>query len=197
MADSSERPYKRRHYFINRRLQGRFTVYFLILGLFITMSTSMLIWHFSAKEFDRFIYRSHISPVTPWEVVFPVLIWAVGVSVAVLVISAYLFAHLIFKGISERLSSFNNALRDIGEGNLVLPDLDDRIREVNEPLRLFIEKMKADIASLQATQKAMRDLVGKMAMTGEWAMHLKDMEGLSKAFGGKLSDCFIRRKDKC
>ena len=74
MAENLQRPYKRRHYFINRRLQGRFTIYFLILGLFITVSASMLIWHFSAKGFDRFIYRSHLPPITPWEIVFPVMI---------------------------------------------------------------------------------------------------------------------------
>ena len=167
MAENLQRPYKRRHYFINRRLQGRFTIYFLILGLFITVSASMLIWHFSAKEFGRLIYRSHISPITPWEVVFPVMIKTVAISTAALVISAYLFAHLIFKRISTRLLSFNDTLRDIGEGNLTLPNLDNGIKEINEPLKLFIETMKQEITSLHATQKEIKDLVEKIEKTQE------------------------------
>lgn len=189
MAENLQRPYKRRHYFINRRLQGRFTTYFLILGLFITVSATMLIWHFSAKEFDRFIYRSHLSPITPWGIVFPIMIKTVAISTAALVISAYLFAHLIFKRVSARFLFFNDTLRDIGEGNLTLPNLDNGIKEINEPLKLLTETMKQDITSLQAAQKGMQNLVEKMEKTQEKVTLLNDMESMSKAFAEKLYNC--------
>ncbi|MBI1810752.1 MAG: hypothetical protein HY035_08015 [Nitrospirae bacterium] len=196
MAENLQRPYKRRHYFINRRLQGRFTIYFLILGLFITVSASMLIWHFSAKEFDRLIYRSHISPITPWEVVFPVMIKTVAISTAALVIAAYLFAHLIFKRISARLLSFNDALKNIGEGNLTLTNLDNGIKEINEPLKLLTETMKQDITSLQAARKGMQNLVEKMEKTQqEKVTLLNDIEGMSKVFAEKLYNCRLVLRD--
>jgi len=189
MAEKRQRLYERRHYFINRSLQGRFTIYFLILGLFITLSTSMFIWHFSAKEFDGFIYRSHLSPVTPWETVFPVMMKAIVVSTLVLVISAYLFAHLIFKRISANFLLFDNTLTDIGEGKLALANLDHGIKELNEPLKLFIETLKRDITSLQAAQRGMKILVEKMEKTQEKAALLNDIEGIGKLFAKKLSNC--------
>jgi len=155
----------------------------------------MLIWHFSAKGFDRFIYRSHLPPITPWEIVFPVMIKTVAISTAALVISAYIFAHLIFKRISTRLLPFNDTLRDIGEGNLTLPNLDNGIKEINEPLKLFIETMKQDITSLQATRKGMQNLVEKMEKTQEKVTLLNDIEGMSKVFAEKLYNCRIVLRD--
>lgn len=195
MAENLQRPYKkRRHYFINRRLQGRFTIYFLILALFIIVSASMIIWHFSTKEFDRLIHRSHIPTITPWEVVFPVMIKTMAISIAALLISAYLFAHLIFKRIATKLLSFNNALRDIGEGKLTLPSLNNGIKELSEPLKLFTETIKQDITSLQATQKEMKSLVEKMEKTEQKAALLNILEGMSKVFAEKLYNCrFVLR----
>ena len=118
-----------------------------------------------------------------------------AISTAALVISAYLFAHLIFKRISTRLLSFNDTLRDIGEGNLTLPNLDNGIKELNEPLKLFIETMKQDITSLQATRKGMQNLVEKMEKTQEKVTLLNDIEGMSKVFAEKLYNCRLVLRD--
>jgi hypothetical protein len=189
MAEHQRRPFRRRHYFINRRLQGRFTIYFLILGLFIALSTSMFIWHFSAEEFDRFIYRSHLSPIAPWEVVFPVMMKAGVVSTAMLILSAFFCAHVIFKRLRAKFLVFNDTLREIDKGNLTLANLDDGIQELNEPLKLFVEMLKQDIMSLQATQKGMKNLVEKMEQQQDKAAVLHDIEGLGKVFAKKMSTC--------
>ncbi len=183
--------YKRRRYFINKGLQGRFTACFLILGFFISLGASMFIWRFLTQEFDRFIYRSHFSPITPWEVVFPIMAKAFVVSTAALVILAYVFVHLVFKRISAKLLFFKNTLRNIAEGKLALTDPGAGLKDLNEPLKLFVETLKQDIMSLQAGQKRMKALVEKMEKTEEKAALLNDIEGMGKAFAEKLSNCRI------
>jgi methyl-accepting chemotaxis protein len=189
MAENQQGPYTRRRYFINRRLQGRFTIFFLTLGLFITLNTTLFVWHFSEKEFDSFIYRSHLSPVTPWEAIFPVMMKTVVAATTALVISAYVCTHLIFKRLSAKFSLLNNALRDIDRGNLTGADPDTGIKEINEPLKLFIETLRQDIISLQTTQKGMKNLVEKMEKAPEKVTLLHDIEDMGKAFEKKLSNC--------
>lgn len=195
MAGEQQHLHKRRRYFINTRLQGRFTVCFLILGLFIILGAGIFIWRFSAQECDRFICRSHLSSITPWDVVFPIMMKAIVAAAAVLVPSAYLFAHLVFKRISAKLSSFNGALRDLNQGKLALTNLDEGMLELNEPLKLFAETLKQGIISLQAAQKGMKNVVDRMEKTRDKAALLQDLEGRGRAFAEKLSACRFVAED--
>ncbi|MCL4537221.1 MAG: hypothetical protein M1610_06495 [Nitrospirae bacterium] len=183
---------KRKHYFINRGFQGRFILCFLIYGLFVTLSTSILIWHFSAANFDKFVYRSHILPITPWEAILPVMIKTIVVSSAVLVISAYLLANFIFKKISGELRRLNDAMENIGRGNLTVTIPGNNIKEINEALQMFIEKTREDVTSLKVIQKEMKHLVDRAGDAQDKETASKAMENISKKFIENLSACRIK-----
>jgi sensor histidine kinase YesM len=183
---------KRRHYFINKRFQGRFIIYFLIHGIFIAFSTSVVIWHFSSEKFETFIYRSHIMPVSPWEVVSPVMIKAIVISSAVLIISAYLLSNVIFNRISKSLRHLNDALESIGRGNLSITTVrGSGMEEINETLTMFVDKIKEDVSSLQTLQREIKNLIDKAEKAQDNKAILTDMEDVSKAFMKRLSECRI------
>jgi len=189
MNNTIQRPYIRKRYFINRKLQGRFVIYFLILCSSIPAVTGILIWRFSQQELSDFIFSAHFAVITPWGVVFPIMIKVIAGAILVFLTASYILAHLIIKRISTRLESFSDVLRNIGRGNLNVEVPQDALDELKEPLRIFIKNMREDIGLLR-TIKSLIENAGK-TVEGEEAV-LKDMERLSMAFKEKLSECQIR-----
>ena len=179
--------YKRRNFFINKRLQGRFTIYFLILGLLITISASVLIWFLSLEEFDSLAIRTHLSSTSAWKVIFPVLLKALGLSTFLLIVSTFILTHFIFKRLSTKLSSFNAALINVGKGDLTTSVPKGGLEELNEPLKAFIDKLRADVSSLHAIHGDMKKLTWKSEGTTE-----KEMGELSSALTNKLSEWHIK-----
>lgn len=144
-----QQSYKRKHFFINKRLQGKFTVYFLVLGLFITVGTSVLIWYLSQEEFESFVYRTHLSVTSPWKVIFPVLLKALAASTILLIVSTFILTRIIFKRLGTKLKTFDAALLEVGKGNLGVVPPADGLDELNEPLRNFTGKLKSDVEALR------------------------------------------------
>lgn len=89
------------------------------------------------------------------------MIKTIIVSSAVLIISAYLLANFIFKKISGELKCLNDALENIGKGNLTVTIPGNNIKEINEALQMFIERTREDIASLKDIQGEIKYLVDK------------------------------------
>jgi len=185
--NTSGSSYKRRNFFINKKLQGRFTMYFLVLGLLITISASALIWFLSMEEFDSLAIRTHLSSTSAWKVIFPILMKALGLSTLLLVVSTFILTHFIFKRLSTKLSSFNTALLNVGKGDLNTSVPRDGLEELNEPLKAFIDKLRADIDSLNAIHGDMKKLTWKSEGASK-----KEMEELSSTLTKKLSEWHIK-----
>lgn len=181
-------PYKRRNFFINKKLQGRVIAYFLILGLIVTLSASGLIWYLSMEEFDKFIYRTHLSSTSPWKVILPVLIKALAASTVLLVISTLVITHLVFRKFTTKLKPFNSALLDMGNGNLNATAKVSTIESLDVPFKAFSGRIRNEVASL-------RDIYSDMKRTAENTEEnlseeavLNKMKGLNTAFVKKLSE---------
>lgn len=185
--NTSGSSYKRRNFFINKKLQGRFTIYFLVLGLLITISASALIWFLSMEEFDSLAIRTHLSSTSAWKVIFPILMKALGLSTLLLVVSTFILTHFIFKRLSTKLASFDAALLNIGKGDLTTSVPKGGLEELNEPLEAFIDKLRADIGSLNAIHGDMKKLTWKSDVASK-----KEMEELSSTFTKKISEWNIR-----
>ena len=179
--------YKRRNFFINKKLQGRFTMYFLVLGLLITISASALIWFLSMEEFDSLAIRTHLSSTSAWKVIFPILLKALGLSTLLLVVTTFILTHFIFKRLSTRLSSFNAALLNVGKGDLTTSVPRDGLEELNEPLQAFIDKLRADIGSLNAIHGDMKKLTWKSDGASK-----KELEEMSSRFSSTISEWHIK-----
>jgi len=185
--NTSGSAYKRRNFFINKRLQGRFTMYFLVLGLLITVSASALIWYLSMEEFDSLAIRTHLSSTSAWKVIFPILMKALGLSTLLLVVSTFILTHVIFKRLSTKLSSFDAALLNVGKGDLTTSVPKGGLEELNEPLQAFIDKLRTDITALNAIHGDMKKLTWKSDGTSK-----QDMEELSSKFSNKISEWHIK-----
>lgn len=183
-TEEIRRPYRRRNYFINKGMQGRFTVYFLMLGFFISLGTSAVIWYFASVEFEQYAFRSHVPRVLPWEVVFTVLAKNLFVLVCVLVGSTYLLARLIFRKMSSRLASLKEAMERIGAGDLAMGVPEGGIENLNEMLDDLRERLREKVTALDRIRREMGSVLEDQSAP---ETKKNELARLSAAFGNELT----------
>ncbi|MBE0602723.1 MAG: methyl-accepting chemotaxis protein [Deltaproteobacteria bacterium] len=152
---------RRKRYFIDRSLQGRFALRFLALGLLIAAGAGGSIWYLSSGELGRHLYRSHLPPVGPWGIVFPVLVRSLLVSIAVVLLFAVLAARSAFRKMEKEMRAFDDAIRRIGEGDLRTRIPEGRETNLNDTLGKVREALRERVATLRELQARMADEVGK------------------------------------
>ena len=180
----AQSPNRRRRYVVSKRLQQNFTFSFLFLGLFIAICVLAGLWYFSAKEVNEYLYRAHLMPSNPWDVVFPIIIKTALIFIIVLFIASFVLTRIIFKRLSTKFKTFNTALEKICSDDLATPVAPDGFNTLNEKLeetRLNLNRMVTVLKSIQKEIKvvaAAPDYDEKV---------LKDLESLSITFNNKLS----------
>ncbi len=152
---------RRRRYFIDRSLQGRFALRFLALGILIAAGAGGSIWYLSSEELASHLYRSHLSPVGPWWIVFPVLARSLLVSIAVVLLFAVLAARSAFRRMETEMRAFDDAMRRIGDGDLRNGTPEGRLTGLNEPLDSAREALRERVLTLRELQARMAGAAGR------------------------------------
>ncbi|MBF0327938.1 MAG: hypothetical protein HQL10_02140 [Nitrospirae bacterium] len=183
-------PYKRKHYFINKKFQGKFAALFLVVGLIVTLSTTIIIWSLSVEELENFLYRSHLPKISPLDIVIPIALKSIAIGGVVLLLVSYLLTNFIFWRISKRLKAFDDAVLQIGKGDLNLQLPIESLQEVsgafNNILQL-IETLKSDLSHLALIQQKLGAAVEKAGQNPACTETLKQIESLSREFEAKLA----------
>lgn len=190
-TEDIRRPYRRRNYFINKRMQGRFTVYFLILGFFISLGTSIMMWCFSSVELEQYIFRCHLPRVSPRDVVLSALVKNLLVSTVILIGCTYIVARFVFRGISSRLMIFKEAMERIGSGDLATRVPEGGVENLNEMLDDWRERMREKIEALDNIRKEMESVIEDQSVI---ETKKNNLARLSAAFRNELSELGYRNE---
>ena|GEM_PF-2023485 len=177
---------RRRRYYIDRPLQGRFALVFLALGLVVAFAAGGSIWYLSSQELERHIYRSHVTVAGPWEIVFPILVRSLLVSEGVLLLFALAAARTAFRKISSALGPLDEAMRRIGTGDLKTGVPEGGVGELNETLDAAREVLRKRVVALRGLQERMSAEVSKTGATDEAVRG--EMEKLCAAFRDTLPE---------
>lgn len=156
--NGARRPDRRRQFFIDRQLQGRFALCFLVLGLFIAFATGGAIWYLSSHELERHIFRSHVTVDGPWKIVSPILVRSLLVSAGVLLLFALAAARAAFRKISAALALLDEAMNRIGTGDLKTDVPEGGVEELNETLDAARETLRTRVLALRGLQERMSAL---------------------------------------
>lgn len=181
----AQSPNRRRRYVISKRLQQNFTFTFLFLGLFIAIGVLAGLWYFSAKEVNEYLYRTHLMPLNPWVVVFPIMLKTSLIFIIILFTTSFVLTRITFKRLSTKFKIFNTALEKICSDDLATPVAESGFTSLNEKLeetRLNLNRM---ITVLKSIQKEIK-VVAAAPDYDETV--LKDLESLSITFNNKLSN---------
>lgn len=180
--------YKRKHYFINKRLQGKVILYFILIGVVIALATDTVIWHYSNKEIAKYLYRSHIKALGPWDVMVPIIVKTVAAFSVILFLTAIFVIAILTRWVSSRLAGITNALNRFGEGDLATPvdteDIDG-LRDQLESARIIICKR---LNAMNDIRKDMAAAAEKLKNPASAEGARQELEGLSKTFQKKLAE---------
>lgn len=182
--------FKRRQFLINKEFQFKFALCFLIPGLVVTLLSSVLIWYLSAGELEKFIYRTHLTKISPLEVILPVTLKSIAVALIVFIAATYLITHFLFKKISDRLKAFDNAVLQIGKGDLNIEVPMASLKEVHgafNVILVLIENMRDDLSALRTMHRDISSLIEKAEKEQDNEETMKRIGELSKEFEKRLS----------
>lgn len=119
--------YRRRNFFIKRRLQGRFIAGFSIavfMGYFLNL---LLVYFLIDRELTSELYRIHLRIRTTSEIAVPIL-WKLSLIIIplILVISAVL-GYVLTRRVELPLLKFKQALKRAAEGDFTASLTEDKI----------------------------------------------------------------------
>jgi len=182
--NGARRPDRRRQFFINRKLQGRFALGFLALGLSIAFAAGGATWHLSSQELERHIYRSHVTVAGPWEIVFPILFRSLLVSAGVLLLFTLTAVRAAFRKISSALEPLDEAMNRIGTGDLKTNVPEGGVEELNETLAAARDSLRTRVLALRRLHERMSALVADSGRSDE-SVH-REVGELCAAFRAAL-----------
>ena len=138
--------FKRRKYIVDKRFQGKFILFFVIISSFISIVATVVFNHIALKRLESIIWSAHISVKTTDEVIGSLFIY-VNI-IAFLVVSFLLiltgiwmvrktsdFLHVISKNIMRVANgdlSVSIGFRQKDEFNDVVSSLNDMIKKLRE-----------------------------------------------------------------
>ena len=138
--------FKRRKYIVDKRFQGKFILFFVIISSFISIVATVVFNHIALKRLESIIWSAHISVKTTDEVIGSLFIY-VNI-IAFLVVSLLLiltgiwmvrktsgFLYVLSKNIMRVANgdlSVSIGLRQKDEFNDVVSSLNDMIKKLRE-----------------------------------------------------------------
>ncbi len=116
MAEHAYPRFRRRHFFINKKMQSRFVVGFA-LAVFVGIVINMLLVYFLIdRELTAELYKIHIKVRTTSEIAIPIL-WKLTVAtVPVIVIVAALIGRILLKRIEAPMAGLKDSVTRLGNG---------------------------------------------------------------------------------
>ena len=138
--------FKRRKYIVDKRFQGKFILFFVIISSFISIVATVVFNHIALKRLESIIWSAHISVKTTDEVIGSLFIY-VNI-IAFLVVSLLLiitgiwmvrktsgFLYVLSKNIMRVANGYLSVsigLRQKDEFNDVVSSLNDMIKKLRE-----------------------------------------------------------------
>ncbi|MBI4948638.1 MAG: methyl-accepting chemotaxis protein [Deltaproteobacteria bacterium] len=168
--------YRRRSFFIKKRLQGRFIAGFSIavfLGYFLNL---LLVYFLIDRELTSELYRIHLRIRTTSEIAVPIL-WKLSLIIIplIIVISAVL-GYVLTRRVELPLLKFKQALKKTAEGDFTSRLMEDKVAVgLSEAFNAMTASLSVPFSSLKESAERLDEAYGRLE---------KKPGGLKRALGG-------------
>lgn len=190
--------YRRRNYFIKKRLQSRFILIFPLPVVAGFLLYWFAVYYILDKGLAEELYRSHIKVRTTGEVVLP-LLWKLNiVTMPVIILAAGIVGYFFLRRIELPLSTFRKVAKALEEGDFTqrlskgdsLEDLPEVFNETTERLEGAFRFFKGELNRLDMVIKRFDNLVKDKERPSPLEMRdiLKDISDTRANLEKRLSD---------
>jgi len=180
---------RRRRFFINRALQGRFVVGLAVLvscGLFVDLLAAYVLIQ---GRLDARLYKIHLQASSTSDIIWPV-IWKLSVfSVPFIVIAGLVFGYILTRSLERGLACYVEGMKNAGWGGdltvrIASPPrhLESSRRAFNDAMELFDERFAAlqtAAFEIEGDMKGLRRHVGSPGRISSKAEVIERLEGMS------------------
>ena len=158
-------PYRRRKFFINTGLQGRFVIGFssaVFAGFLVNL---VLVYFLIDRELAEELYKIHLKIRTTSDIAVPVLLKLGAITIPSIVIVSAAIGYFLTRGVEGSLKEFRQAVRKTGRG-----DLTQRVNgaggsastELSGPLNAAISSLEQRFGALKKSGLALEEGLGKL-----------------------------------
>ena len=155
----------RRIYFIDKRLQTRFILSFVLIVILWAAATVGIYTYLVAKKLDAIRYSSHVDIKTTGELLMPITLGTHLVSLVVFAIILAVAMQTIWKMLSPPLYSLKKDLVRIAAGDLtseVSLCKGEEFQELAGELEKMRKKLRENIVQLKEQQQALSASAAKI-----------------------------------
>ena len=141
--------YRRRNYFIKKRLQSKFIFGFSLTVVVGFLASWAFVYYTIDKRLSEELYRSHIKIETTGEIIGDILFKINLIAVPLLILSAIAVGVFIVRNVTGPLRNFKEALEDFGRADLTPKTLKNIPPELSMSYNTMIENFSKILRSIK------------------------------------------------
>lgn len=155
--------FKRRRYIVNKSLQVRFTLFFVISCLLGSIAATVAFNYFALKKFEDIIWRSHINVKTTGELVKPLFMYINAIDIGFVSILLIIMGILMIKKASGPIYRMITDIMKVANGNL---SVDMTLRQRDE-FKDTADELNNMVRNLRGRFKAISERYSRISNTIE------------------------------
>ncbi len=141
--------YRRRNYFIKKRLQSKFIFGFSLTVVVGFLASWAFVYYTIDKRLSEELYRSHIKIETTGEIIGDILFKINLLAVPLLILSAIAVGVFIVRNVTGPLRNFKEALEDFGRADLTPKTLKNIPPELSMSYNTMVDNFSKTLRSIK------------------------------------------------
>lgn len=177
MVLKGKKLYKRRRYFVKKKLQLSFILKFFIVALLSSLIVHIVLYFLFDDRLNETLYSAHISIKSSGEIILPYLILTNLIIISIVAIISFGLVRFFVKKISGPLLKFRNTAEEIACGNLsqrvnlregdYLFEFRDKFNLMIDGLRENITHAKDSFHKVLESEKLLSELISEISSDAE------------------------------
>ena len=174
--------YKRRNYFIKKRLQSRFIFGFSLTVVVGFLASWAFVYYTIDKRLSEELYRSHIKIETTGEIISGVLLKINLIAVPFLILSAIAVGVFIVRNVTAPLRNFKEALEDFGRADITPKTLKNVPPELSMSYNTMVDNFSKTLRSIKRKGDELEKIIEELErIAGGKTLSRQEVEDIYKS----------------
>ena len=174
--------YRRRNYFIKKRLQSKFIFGFSLTVVVGFLASWAFVYYTIDKRLSEELYRSHIKIETTGEIIGDILFKINLFAVPLLILSAIAVGVFIVRNVTGPLRNFKEALEDLGRADLTPKTLKNIPPELSMSYNTMVDNFSKTLRSIKRKGDEREKIIEELErIAGEKAISRQEVDDIYKS----------------
>lgn len=174
--------YRRRNYFIKKRLQSKFIFGFSLTVVVGFLASWAFVYYTIDKRLSEELYRSHIKIETTGEIIGDILFKINLFAVPLLILSAIAVGVFIVRNVTGPLRNFKEALEDFGRADLTPKTLKNIPPELSMSYNTMVDNFSKTLRSIKRKGDEREKIIEELErIAGEKTISSQEVDDIYKS----------------